>query len=30
LEWYVVILIVIEVLLSIYELIMMNRTLTGG
>lgn len=30
LEWYVVILIVIEVLLSIYELIMMNRSLTGG
>lgn len=30
LEWYVVILIVIEVLLSVYELIMMNRSLTGG
>ncbi|MEM1280947.1 MAG: RMD1 family protein [Cyanobacteria bacterium P01_H01_bin.152] len=30
LEWYVVILIVIEVLLSVYELIMMNRSLLGG
>jgi len=29
LEWYVVILIVIEVLLSIYELIMINKSLTG-
>lgn len=30
LEWYVVILIVIEVLLSVYELIMMNKSLMGG
>ncbi|MGF1458911.1 MAG: RMD1 family protein [Leptolyngbyaceae cyanobacterium] len=30
LEWYVVILIVIEVLLSVYELIMMNRSMSGA